>query len=117
MAAVRIVTLLALALAVAMLSRGGSIALAGDHTYVVTRTDDSADGDCDNDCSLREAVIAANDNPGEDTIMLAAATYELDIDAVQPDNDGALTGDLDIESDTIVQGVSQATTIIDAGGE
>ena len=33
-------------------------------TFTVTKTDDTADGSCDSDCSLREAVIAANANAG-----------------------------------------------------
>jgi CSLREA domain-containing protein len=38
--------------------------------YYVTTTLDSADGSCDSHCSLREAVIAANDDAAEDTIYL-----------------------------------------------
>lgn len=35
---------------------------------VVTKTADTNDGTCDNDCSLREAISAANLNAGADTI-------------------------------------------------
>jgi CSLREA domain-containing protein len=41
---------------------------AGGTTYVVTKTADTADGVCDGDCSLREAMTAANGNPGLDSI-------------------------------------------------
>lgn len=36
--------------------------------FVVTKTADTNDGLCDADCSLREAIVAANANPGGDTI-------------------------------------------------
>ncbi len=37
-------------------------------TYTVTKTADTNDGVCDADCSLREALAAANANAGADTI-------------------------------------------------
>src|SRR5262245_61348483 len=46
-------------------------------TYTVTKTDDTKDGSCDGDCSLREAIDAANANPGPDDITLEAGTYQL----------------------------------------
>src|ERR1041385_336496 len=36
--------------------------------FVVTSTADSDDGTCDSNCTLREAIAAANAAPGEDTI-------------------------------------------------
>src|SRR3990172_5555255 len=41
---------------------------AGGTTFVVTKTADTADGVCDGDCSLREAIIAANAAAGVDTV-------------------------------------------------
>lgn len=38
------------------------------NTFTVTKTADTNDGVCDADCSLREAITAANNNPGLDTI-------------------------------------------------
>ena len=39
-------------------------------TFTVNTTDDNDDGTCDeNHCSLREAINAANGNPGKDTIV------------------------------------------------
>ena len=35
-------------------------------TFPVTKTADTDDGICDPDCSLREAIDAANSNPGWD---------------------------------------------------
>ncbi len=47
-------------------------------TYVVTRLDDPAPGSClASDCSLREAVIAANATTVADTIQLANGSYLL----------------------------------------
>ena len=41
-------------------------------SFVVNSADDSNDGQCDNNhCSLREAINAANNNPGPDTISFA----------------------------------------------
>src|SRR2546421_11075608 len=38
-------------------------------TFTVTKTADTNDGVCDSDCSLREAINAANTTPGQDTIV------------------------------------------------
>lgn len=47
-------------------------------TFVVTRTDDPVPGAClRTDCSLREAINAANARAGRDTVQLGAATYLL----------------------------------------
>ena len=40
-------------------------------TFTVTKTADTADGTCDADCSLREAITAATANAGTDTIAFA----------------------------------------------
>src|SRR5580765_334283 len=37
-------------------------------TFTVTKTADTNDGVCDSDCSLREAILAANSTFGQDTI-------------------------------------------------
>src|SRR5512135_538246 len=63
-------------------------------TFQVTKTADTRDGRCDADCSLREAVIAANANPGSDTIDVPVGTYVLRLTGVG--EDAAATGDLDI---------------------
>lgn len=48
------------------------------NTYTVTRTDDPAPNGCQaDDCSLREAVLAANVSAGFDSVVLAAGTYVL----------------------------------------
>lgn len=53
------------------------VALA-QQTFTVTRTDDPPPNGCQTgDCSLREAVLAANSANGADTVQLAAATYSV----------------------------------------
>jgi CSLREA domain-containing protein len=46
----------------------GPAPLSPGMTFVVTKVADTADGLCNADCSLREAIIAANANPGLDNI-------------------------------------------------
>jgi CSLREA domain-containing protein len=82
-------------------------------TFVVTKTADTNDGTCDADCSLREAVIAANANPGADDITLPAGTYTLTIAGAN--EDAAATGDLDITDSVTINGAGAVTTIIDGG--
>jgi|GEM_PF-1112263 len=91
-------------------------------TLTVTTTSDVlAD---DGQCSLREAVIAANGDAasgsttgecpagsGADTIMLAAGTYTLALVA-----DDATGGDLDVTESLTIEGADAATTTIDAAG-
>lgn len=85
-------------------------------TFTVTKTADTADGTCDADCSLREAVIAANANAGADDITLPAGTYLLDIDPNGAGEDASARGDLDITDELILSGAGAATTIIDGAG-
>jgi CSLREA domain-containing protein len=82
--------------------------------FVVTKTEDTNDGVCDADCSLREAVNAANTTPGDDLIDLPAGVYSLTLSSGTSDRD---YGDIDIEreSGTITMvGAGAETTIIDA---
>ncbi|MCB0212192.1 MAG: CSLREA domain-containing protein [Anaerolineae bacterium] len=79
---------------------------------IVTKVEDTADGSCDvTDCSLREAIIAANSQPGHDLVTIPAGTYLLTIDG--PDEDAAATGDLDITDDITISGAGADTTLID----
>jgi hypothetical protein len=90
---------------------GGERASAGA-VLTVTRFDDPPPNGCaPNDCSLREAVIIANAPPGGHSIVLAAGTYNLT--RVGPDEDDALTGDLDLSENVTITGVGSASTIID----
>lgn len=52
---------------------------AGAATYAVSKTADTNDGTCDVDCSLREAVVAANASLGADVVNFASSlAVELD---------------------------------------
>ncbi len=81
--AVRFRTLIARAFATACLLLAVLAAPALANTYTVTRTDDPTPGACTaSDCSLREAVNAAQNNAGADTIKLKPGkTYTLTIPA------------------------------------
>lgn len=83
-------------------------------TFTVTKTADTNDGTCDADCSLREAVIAANANPGPDTITVPAGTYLLTLPGTG--EDGAATGDLDLTGATTISGAGALLTVVDGNG-
>lgn len=69
-----------------------SAAVGRSAVYVVTKTVDTADGLCSAvDCSLREAVIAANTSPDADEILVPTGTYPLTLVG-----SGPAAGDLDL---------------------
>ncbi|HEX6230338.1 MAG TPA: right-handed parallel beta-helix repeat-containing protein [Actinomycetota bacterium] len=75
---------------------------AAPKTYRPTRFGDPAPGPCKpKDCSLREAVRAANANPGRDTIILRRGTYKLTRDGI---DDDAMVGDLDVRDHILIRG-------------
>lgn len=78
--------------------------------FTVTKTADTNDGTCDADCSLREAITAANADPGS-TVNIPAGTYMLTRTGANEDNN--VTGDLDITSPVIISGAGAANTMID----
>ncbi len=78
-------------------------------TITVTTEDDTMANDAQ--CSLREAITAANTDvafagcaagSGTDVVVLPAGDYRLEIDGV--DEDSNVTGDLDIRSSMTIQG-------------
>ena len=94
-------------------------------TITVTTTADENDGDTSSiaalqatsgglGISLREAIIAANNTAGADTIILGSETYILDVAGQYEAAAGS--GDLDITSDITLSGVSSTATLIDASG-
>jgi hypothetical protein len=92
-------------------------ASAGAATYEVTTKGDPAPDACaPADCSLREAVIAANARLGEDKIVLPqkGGAYVLEIPST--DEDAALDGDLDITDPVQVVHPGTGTATIDAQG-
>ena len=91
----------------------GQLPTAYAASYTVTRGDDPPPDGCNpGDCSLREAVIAANTNAGPDTITLPPDTYILSIAGTG--EDAAQTGDLDITESVNINGAGRDTTMIDA---
>ncbi|HEV8574466.1 MAG TPA: choice-of-anchor Q domain-containing protein, partial [Dehalococcoidia bacterium] len=103
----------------ALLLGGGQLAEAASITVTTTADELNADGDC----SLREAIQAANTNTavdacgaggGADTVTVPAGTYNLSIGGAG--EDGNATGDLDITASFLtISGAGAATTIIDGG--
>ena len=84
-------------------------------SFNVSRFDDPVPGSCSpGDCSLREAILAANASLGADTIDLPAGTYTLSISGKNEDSN--LTGDLDILDALTINGLSTGATITAAGG-
>ena len=91
-------------------------------TIDVNTTDDELNSD--GDCSLREAIRAANTNTavdacpagstGDDIINIPAGTYTLTLTGIS--EDAAATGDLDItdaDGSLTINGENPATTIVD----
>ena len=105
------------------MSRGGTTTLvaaalalvwiqtAAAFDFVVTRVDDPAPDACNpGDCSLREAVIAANALAGPDRVVLGAGVYGLSRPGAGEDL--SATGDLDVRDDLVIEGAGSATTTI-----
>lgn len=105
-------TILAIIAAIALHAAPATQATA---TFTVTKTADTADGSCDADCSLREAVIAANESPGDDTITLPPGTFLLTNNGSDGDNTAAAR-DLDITDNTNIAGAGARATIVDGNG-
>lgn len=82
--------------------------------FTVTTTADTYDATCDAQCSLRDAVSAANAAAGDDVITLPAGTYRLTRLGAQ--ENANVTGDLDVTSVITVEGAGAGTTVIDAVG-
>ncbi len=77
--------------------------------FNVTTTADTIDGA---GLSLRDAIIDANTNPGQDTINLPAGIYLFQLSGRGEST--AATGDLDIRDDLVMNGSGQESTIVDA---
>jgi CSLREA domain-containing protein/uncharacterized repeat protein (TIGR01451 family) len=88
-------------------------------SFTVTKTADTNDGACSiADCSLREAITAANQSPGADTITVPAGVFQL-TRAVPPGaepEDANANGDLDITGQVTLNGAGARSTIISASG-
>ncbi len=89
-------------------------------TITVTTTDDELNAD--GDCSLREAIQAANTDAavdacaagsGADTVFVPGGTYLL---TGASGEDANATGDLDLSSDITLSGAGAGSTVVDGGG-
>src|SRR5215210_691297 len=101
--------------ALALLAALSVVAPAGAKVFVPTTTNDISDGSCDIDCSLRDAITAANQSPGFDAIVLNPGTYTLGIAA--PAEDLNASGDLDVSDDLAILGGSAERTIIEGSND
>jgi CSLREA domain-containing protein len=70
-------------------------------TFQVTKTHDTNSNCKPSNCSLREAIDAANTNPGADDVPVPAGTYLLTL------------GQLVVSDDVSIAGAGQTSTIID----
>lgn len=99
-----------LILLIISLSLFSSIVYADSIT--VTNFNDVNRGQCaPSDCTLREAIIYSNLNPGVDTILIPAGTYVFELAGTGESTAG--TGDLDIWEDVTITGSGRDSTIID----
>jgi CSLREA domain-containing protein len=82
--------------------------------FRVTKTADTADGICNADCSLREAVLAANALAGKDVVIAGPGVYVL----TRPGRfeESGATGDLDVRGSLVLLGAGADRTVIDGGG-
>ena len=89
---------------------------AGAKTFsVTTRADTVPDGCNQGGCTLREAVIAANNRQGEDTVVLRSGKlYRIEIPGIG--EDAAATGDFDLTGPTIVRTSGRKRAQIHADG-
>ena len=76
----------------------------------VTKLSDSADGACDADCSLREAINLANATPGEHSIRLDEGIYQLGIgNATSP---YLFSKELEVTGRVTIAGAGRGKTLI-----
>jgi CSLREA domain-containing protein len=87
---------------------------AGAAVFHVTKTADTLDGACDADCSLREAVTAANAEPGQDFVYVDSGVYTLT--RTGPPEDSAVSGDLDVRDSLTILGAGAGRTVFDGNG-
>jgi CSLREA domain-containing protein len=101
----------------------GALSLASSAAakkYEVTKRGDPTPGACKKkDCSLREAVLAANGHPGGDRIILPKnKAYRLSIPNADPvlGEDSGQTGDLDVTEQLKVSHPGKGRAKVDANG-
>jgi CSLREA domain-containing protein len=102
-----------LSIAIALVSLLAFAAGASGKTYEVTKKGDPTPGKCKpNDCSLREAIKAANKHNGKDVVSLPGKSYELAIASTGEDRNK--DGDLDITDPVTVTHPGDGRAKVDA---
>jgi CSLREA domain-containing protein len=102
------IVILALLVATALFLTTGDSARAANFT--VTKTADTNDGTCNADCSLREAITAAEAAGGSDTVVFSPGVFPAGAPATI-----ALGSELPTSSDTAIDGTG-AGVVIDGSG-
>lgn len=91
------------------------LAQAAPKSFVANRGGDHIPNGCTrSECTLREAVIAANNHGGRDKVVLRAKTYTLALPSTSEDE--AVDGDLDIKGPVTIAGKGPRKTVVDGGG-
>ncbi len=102
-----------LAIAPAALAAALLVPSASATTFAADRlTDDGVDGCAVGGCTLREAVMAANDHPGADVVTMGEGRYVLS--RAGAGEDAGATGDLDLRGPLTIAGRGVDKTRIDA---
>jgi CSLREA domain-containing protein len=84
--------------------------------FATSKTADTNDGACNSDCSLREAISAANAAGGANSVLVGTGVYTLTIPNTGGNNeDSNAQGDLDITSSLSLIGIGASPRIIQAG--
>jgi CSLREA domain-containing protein len=106
-------SILGFVMALALAGLACSITSIGGAPITVTKTEDTNDGACTTtDCSLREAVIEANERAGRNRIVVPEGYYLLTQEA-----DSTAGRELAITDDVIIEGAAQGLTVIDGNGD
>ncbi len=98
---------------IAVLWFGASAGTAESAQFTVTRLDDPAPNGCAaGDCSLREALIAANDTAGPDLILLGAGIHQISRTGDAPPEEPMSSGILIAKDDVEIRGLGMSQTVL-----
>lgn len=96
----------------AVVANNLTFSLRASRIHQVTTTADLVSGGCGATCSLRDAVAAANLDPG--AVLVPPGTYALVLDGIG--ENGNFSGDLDVRAGIGIHAVGAGEVVIDAGG-
>ncbi len=99
-------------MAIALLTASGADA---DTLKVNTGADLALNGCTKDDCSVREAIIAANRHKGKDTVVLRSGRLH-GLAILGTDEDKSKTGDLDVRGKTTIKASKKEPAVIHANG-